>query len=351
MPQTNFQKARQLSISSANCLNRISPLAQCSICQQVCPEHALSFQDEQWTAVNCSLCGLCAMTCPTQVFQIDQHRLLQHEKEQPLNLCCTQNSTAPAHALRLNCLQQFSPLMLLYLLYRYPKITIYLTPEQCQQCRHHWYVPGFLQQLEQYQIPAEQLQITTHSFEDPQPAVENQRRELFRDLFHRTEERSKKAVADTVEKITATFSSAETSTSQTEVFPARLPLYALYVKKQLPVYNEAQLPFRMMECMVCNFCGACTHICPTQALTLQEKEAEKQLLFQPELCINCNLCQTVCMQHGLQWDDFMTQQQFLQTPFLLAHSPEKICSQCEHEFYQWPASEASACRFCRHDSL
>ena len=349
MPQTNFQKARQLSISSANCLNQISPMAQCSICQQICPEHALSMQENQWTAVNCSLCGLCAMVCPTQVFQIDQYRLLQYDKNQPLSLCCTQNSTAPAQALRINCLQQFSPLMILYLLYHHPQITIYLAPEQCQQCRHHWYAQGFVQQLEQYQIPVDKLQIITHTPE-PEPSAENQRRELFRDIFHRTEEHSKKAVTEAIEKISATFMSTETSSEQTEVFPARLPLYALYVKKQLPVQNESQLPFRLLECTTCNFCSACTHICPTQALTMQETDQEKQLLFQPELCINCNLCQSVCMPHGLQWNDFITRQQFLQTPFLLALSPEKICSQCEHEFYQWPASEKSVCRFCQDES-
>lgn len=348
MSQTNFQKSRQLSIYSGNCLRNISPMAQCSTCEQLCPEHALSFQDNRWQAVNCSLCGLCAAICPTQVFQIDQYRIIQYQQNEPLSLCCSQNTTAPDKALRVNCLQQFSPLSLLYLLYHHPQLTLYITPEQCSRCRHNWYVQGLLQQLEQYQLPADRLQIIMQQPETQASAPENQRRELFRGLFQRTEEHSRKTVVNTVEKLAATFSSAEAAIEQTEIFPVRLPLYALYVKKQLPVHAEAELPFRQMECTICNFCSACTRVCPTQALNIQESEQQKQLVFQPELCINCNLCQSVCMQHGLQWSDFLTQHQFLQTPQLLAHGTEKICTECEHEFYQWPDSDDSVCRFCKH---
>ena len=92
------------------------------------------------------------------------------------------------------------------------------------------------------------------------------------------------------------------------------------------------------------------HICPTQALEMKNEQEEKQLLFHPELCINCNLCNTICMQRGLTWEDFMTTKQFIQSPIILAHSQEQICSQCEHEFYQWPSTPDSTepvCSFCR----
>jgi Fe-S-cluster-containing hydrogenase component 2 len=84
MSQANFQKAEQLSIYSGNCLRSRSPLSTCASCETLCPEQALLFQDDKWQAQNCSLCGLCAMVCPGQVFQIDQHRVMQHQKGQPL---------------------------------------------------------------------------------------------------------------------------------------------------------------------------------------------------------------------------------------------------------------------------
>ena len=37
MNQKSYHKADHLTILSANCINRISPLANCAICQQLCP--------------------------------------------------------------------------------------------------------------------------------------------------------------------------------------------------------------------------------------------------------------------------------------------------------------------------
>ena len=352
MKQTTFQKANQLTIYPASCLNRRSPLAQCSVCQQLCPQHGLSWQDDGWQVTDCSLCGLCAMACPTQALQIDLPQLLQQPKT-PLQLCCYQNSSAPEAALRLNCLQQLSPLTLCYLLYQHRQLTLYLTPEHCQHCQQQWYPQGLLQQLAPYHIPAEQLNIVLQepaaqpdSSGSPEP--ENQRRQLLRNLWHRTEEQSKKAAIQAAEAFTATAASQPAQTAEAEIFPQRLPLYALYVKKQLPFHPDQSLPFRQLSCQACNFCGACSHLCPTQALTLAEQDGEKQLQYQPELCIHCNLCQAICMQQGLQWEDFMSQQQFLQTPQLLAHSAEKICISCQHSFYQWPPTEEQRCAFCQH---
>lgn len=349
----NEKKANQLSIFSANCLNLRSPLSDCHICENVCPQHTLLFRNGTWHASNCTLCGACAMVCPTQVFQIDLPQLL-HLEAQHLLLTCTQHPAVPEHALRINCIQQLNPLAILHLLYHHPSITLYLPLAQCTQCTQQWYPEGLLQQLRQYQIPTDKLQIiTTTAQESSEP--ENERRELLRDLFHRTETATKKMLVQTVEKISAEFSSQEITQQEPAVFPNRLPLYALYVKKQLPVPNEQTLPFRQLQCTRCSFCTACAHVCPTQAITIETPQAQTQeqtmhLLFHPELCINCNLCEKICMQHGLTWGDFMETKQFLASPMLLAHSTEQTCSQCGHTFYQWPPNEADTipiCTFCQ----
>lgn len=345
--KNQFHKASTLSISSANCLNQHSPLADCHICTTVCPQSALSFQENAWTAVNCSLCGICAMVCPTQVFQIDLPYLL-NLPAQPLVLCCSQNISAPAEALHINCIQQLNPLAIVHLLYRHPSVTIYLPIEHCKQCVHQWYAQGLIQQLNAYQIPSDKLQII---IQEPEAAVEEKpRRELFRDLLHRTEDKSKKLLAHTLEQISAEFSSQEVSQKEPAVFPNRLPLYALYLKKVLPIDSSQELPFRQLHCTACTFCGACMHVCPTSALEIIKTDNQKQLVFHPELCINCNLCKQICIQRGLEWDDYFTAKQFTQSPILLAHSLEHICSLCEHEFYQWPAKqddEQAICSFCR----
>ncbi len=343
--KTMFQKANTLSILSQNCLNHRSPLSSCHICETACPQKALSYQDGKWSAVNCTLCGICAMVCPTQTFQIDLPDLL-HLPKQHLTLYCDQNTSAPADSIRIHCMQQLNPLAIIHLLYRHTAVTIHLPLDHCKQCRHQWYAQGLIQQLNAYQLPPDKLQIITQ--DEPTTANENQRRDLFKDLLHRTENKSKKMLVQTIETIGADFISQEVAQKDPAIFPSRLPLYALYAKKELPVVQE--LPFRQLSCTTCTFCGACTHICPTQALEVTKNDEEKQLLFHPELCINCNLCTQICIQHGLEWEDFFTAKQFMQSPILLAHSLEYICSLCEHEFYQWPSKqehENPICSFCR----
>lgn len=343
----HFKKTTTLSIFSSNCLNLHSPLADCHICSTVCPQNALSFHDGNWSATNCSLCGICAMVCPTQVFQIDLPQLINHPT-QNLTLCCSQNTSAPTEALRINCIQQLNPLAIIHLLYRHPSITIYLSIEQCHQCTHQWYAQGLVQQLSAYQLPPEKLTIITQ--EAPVQAEGNHRRDLFRDLFHRTEDKSKQILVQAVETIGTGFISQEVVQKEPTIFPSRLPLYALYIKNELPMSDEKELPFRQLNCTACTFCGACVHICPTQALEIKTIDDQKQLLFHPELCINCNLCKTICMQHGLEWEDYFTVEQFMQSPIQLAYSPEHCCSICSHEFYQWPSiqnDETPICVFCR----
>lgn len=342
-----FQKASTLSIFSTNCLNHHSPLAGCHICATVCPQNTLSFHNGTWTATNCSLCGICVMVCPTQVFQIDFPNLI-NQPAQNLILCCNQNASAPTEALRINCLQQLNPLAIIHLLYRHTSVTIYLPMEYCKQCTHQWYAQGLIQQLSAYQLPPEKLKIITQEF--PAPTEENQRRELFRDLFHRTEDKSKQILIHAAETIHAEFASQEIAQKEPAIFPSRLPLYALYLKNELPVTATQELPFRQLNCTACTFCGACMHICPTNAIDIKKTEDKKQLLFHPELCINCNLCKEICMQHGLEWEDYFTAEHFTQSPIPLAHSSEHICSLCDHEFYQWPSiedDEFAVCSFCR----
>lgn len=351
MNQKSYRKADHLTIISANCINQISPLANCSICQQLCPAQSLIFTEQHWQAVDCTLCGLCVSACPTGTFQIDYPALLSLPKNEPLQICCTQNTLAPQEALRLNCLQQLSPLTILELLYRYSHITLYLTPELCQQCLHQWYALGLRQQLAQYQISSEKLQIIVQEVQPAQAPKNNTRRALFHDLFQHTEDQSKKMLTHGLETLAANPLFIQDETQEAVIFPNRLPLYAFYAKKELRVHSADTLPFRDLSCHACNFCGACTRLCPTQALTITEingddKIPKKDLLFHPELCIGCNLCQQICMQHKLQWEDFMTQQQFIQTPHKIAHSSEKICSQCGHPYYQWPPTDDQICSYC-----
>jgi L-aspartate semialdehyde sulfurtransferase ferredoxin len=48
----------------------------------------------------------------------------------------------------------------------------------------------------------------------------------------------------------------------------------------------------------CYQCGACTGICPTNALSIHRPDMA--VLFQPESCSGCGLCVTVCPVRAMQ---------------------------------------------------
>ena len=48
----------------------------------------------------------------------------------------------------------------------------------------------------------------------------------------------------------------------------------------------------------CFQCGACTGICPTEALSI--KRPEMAVLFDPEKCTGCGLCVTVCPVRAME---------------------------------------------------
>ena len=345
MSSTGHKTAERLSIFSANCLNRLSPLMHCSVCTDVCPLHSLSFQDEKWETSSCTLCGICAAVCPTQVFQIDLISLLNTDRQNPLSLCCTKNTSAPEGTVRINCFQQFTPLNILQLLYYHPKVTIYLEPEFCETCSQKWYPKGLTQQLKPFHLPDDMFQIITNP--PKTNSDESNRRNFFHDLLHRTEMKSKEKAIELADNFTSVFSSEEQAEEEPAIFPSRLPFYAALLKNQIPTHKTEELPFQSLSCSLCNFCGACTHLCPTDALLLKKETDEAFLLFHPELCIGCDLCTQVCMQHGLSWDSFLTEAEFLETPLRLAHSHEKICTRCEQPYFLWPESDENLCAFCK----
>ena len=49
---------------------------------------------------------------------------------------------------------------------------------------------------------------------------------------------------------------------------------------------------------LCFQCGACTGICPTEALSI--RRPEMAVLFDPEKCTGCGLCVTVCPVRAME---------------------------------------------------
>jgi len=344
----DFQKTKQLFIYSGNCVRYLSPLADCHICEDVCPRHSIRLTQDEIATSDCNLCGLCVALCPTQVFSLDQFRLMQNKSNAALSLTCAENTSAPTDALKLNCLQQLSPLTISFLVYRHVTVTLYVDDTQCNACAHRWLSSSLELQTKRLGLTEDSFRVV-HQTPAEQISEGNQRRHFFSDLWQKTEQVSQKKVVEMADRATIAFSDRNTSHEAHEIIPMRLPLLALYVKHQLPnpPANETELPFRQLLCTDCSFCGACIRICPTEALSFTEQDDALALAYRPELCIDCGICTAGCMDKGLQWGDYLTVSAFQKTPVLLASAKKQTCTHCNHVFYRWPKSEDSLCRFCK----
>lgn len=51
--------------------------------------------------------------------------------------------------------------------------------------------------------------------------------------------------------------------------------------------------------VACTACGACAGACPTQALTLEERDDEIALVLDPSSCLGCARCESVCPERAV----------------------------------------------------
>lgn len=327
------------------CSRVISPVSQCHICQDICPQHSLQLIDGEWQITDCSECGLCAAHCPQQVFQLDYPNLFQQaDHEKVLALSCAQYHFVPADAVKVRCLQQFSPLQLLTLSEHYQKVIIYLMPVACDSCHHHWYTALLSLQLEQYPLLRDKIELVTL-----QPVntdeQQNKRRSFFQDIFRESKTASGNFLTEKINQLLDPLAMEEKKPSPAFALPPlRQALVSFYEKQQAE--PTASLPLRQLACSSCHFCGACTAVCPSQAITISETTEEKTLLYTPALCTQCGLCLDICLEKKLSWADKLTVEQLLSTQ-TLRQSPAYTCSSCGHTYHSDPAPENNLCRFCR----
>ena len=339
-----------LAIDSTACTRVLSPLSSCRKCLDICPAQALDFSANQWSANQCLGCGLCVIACPNQVFRLDEDALLEAASpDKALLVDCRHNVAPTGSDLTINCFQQLYPELIFRLLSRTQKLILYTDQTICDKCPHQWYAPGLEMQLSPFGLPTDKLILADkHTIAQHLPAqLAPSRRNFLRQIFHDTKTASQKKIVHSAQEL---LTDVAPSTKEAPLIPKRrLALRTLY-REQLPeAIKHNELPYRRLSVDYCTFCGACANLCPTGALALRTTESEqKQLLFQPALCTQCQLCQDICLHKKMYWQDALTVEQLMDdTPIPLAYADSKTCSQCQHPYWLYPADNENAiCPFC-----
>lgn len=334
-----------LSIDSDRCCRLISPLSQCHICEDICPKHALAFSNNHWQSTDCLNCGLCVAACPQQVFSLDEGLLLAAaDKYDDLSISCRHCQGTPIGQIQISCFQQLYPELLFRLLENVQSLKLYYNQNTCDNCPNHWLAQSFPLQLKQFHLPFAKLSLIDCA-QDTNVSNATDRRHFFLNLFSSVKTTAEKAVAKTEDFIIPL--SLQKGNNTREIIAKRVALRSIY-QNNPDIAPQQELPYRMLKNTHCTFCGACTALCPTNALTLLTTEqGEKKLSYQPILCTQCNICADICFVKGFYWSDKLTIETLTTiTPLILAASDKKICPKCQQEFWQYPTA-SPYCSFCQ----
>lgn len=350
-----LESVSPIKIRKNLCSRIISPRSSCTNCVKTCPTSSITINSYSIEVNKCSYCGLCSAICPNQAFYLEEDSLLYNSKNQnPLILTCRRylqslkinNNISP----NVNCLWQLYPELLLKLLANSQKVVVLVNQEICDCCLKFDYTDLNKNLFEFKNIFEDNLLVKLRIINTPkevellisslikEESINSNRRHFFKSIFSSSKVLPQKAVNTTLENITGEIANQASNVNQKQN-TAKRKRYISEILAKLSVANTLEaLPYQKLVLSNCNFCGACSKLCPTQALQISQEENSKTITYHPARCNECKLCTDICFFKGLSWFGQVTIEEFIsKQPLVLGRSAEKTCEKCKETF--WNSSD------------
>jgi len=354
-----LQNLSPVTIRPQLCSKMITPKSTCTNCQNICPVNSITFTGNGLKVDECIFCGLCIEACPNHVFQLNESKLLDiNSKENPtLIITCTLlhhklEKKLHGYVTQIGCLGELYPELLVYLLTSFSKVLLIHNPDNCNNC-----LAKSLEEkvnINQYANILNtdfisKLQVI-NNLDDlkpylgtPQVQPVHDRRSFFKSIFNGSKNMSRQILDSALNQ--------QNSNKKDKVQPLKRYYLSEALKKQENIDSSALLPYPKLNISSCNFCGACSKLCPTGAIKITLEDITKKITFTPNQCTHCQVCSDVCFFQGLSWCQNITVGEFLDDkPQLLASAAQKICENCEQDYYDLN-EDNNLCFLCRpvHD--
>ncbi len=393
------------TVHEEHCLNRRFRQRACTICQDVCPVHAIRVDLGSTYGLNpprvtldanaCARCGLCLHACPAGAFthpglpefQRRLHRAAAHLAPTPLELTCPVRpegeTTAPVGA-RLQtgrCLAALSLADLIDLV-RPRQHDLWLDDRGCAECplgAVHDDIAHTVEQanalLEAWGHPArvrlstvgarhavpphdgagdgasEGTQRVVPVYDAQQPPLS--RRELITFLRDAAARAALTAAQDLVPSL------PEASTlSPQQRLKYHLPYHRRHLTAALQrlgapaqeTIDLRDLPWTVVQVSeACSACQLCARFCPTAAIryhTIEEEGTERFLLtFVPPDCVDCGICALACPEDAIAYMNVIYTEWLVTREEALLHQGNLVpCEDCGQ-----PTAEADppVCYTCK----
>ena len=97
--------------------------------------------------------------------------------------------------------------------------------------------------------------------------------------------------------------------------------------------------------VICDLCGLCERLCPSRALSLDKGEGVLRLNFMISKCTNCGICRSVCPIRAIKINDVMDMGTINREEECLREGKETRCDACGRSFYV-PDDDRKTCTLC-----
>lgn len=351
-PETGLEG--KVNIYNHLCLNIRSGQELCRACEEVCPVEALQL-DGRIKIGDCVACGLCAATCPTGV--LDElwpalGKVLGVSKDPRPRLWVTcQQAVAFRDALRINCLGELTPELVLFLLNRnIGSISVLYDPAICERCdlrsgQRNWNT--VLHKLSSI-YPPESGRFEVHreipdQAESEQSAVNFSRRTLLRSFSSEAQQTAANLLLGKNKKSSHTYFAQGLS--------MRRQLFIYVLSHLSPEQIDALEPGYLRHPEIsqeCTWCGSCSTLCPSGAMRLEVlDDGSKSLTVNPTECNLCGLCASICPITAITVDWEVDNDGLAQRQILLQGRQTK-CHQCQSVFWTTAENPKSICPECSY---
>lgn len=328
------QKMTSLRVEPNLCVQLISPKSTCHSCVDHCPTKSISFSKKQIEIDDhCLECGLCSTVCPTNALAFNRPPLEQvlsdlvHQCEQneQVYLHCEKMPVSDKNVITVSvpCLGMIPREAWVSILNKCQNLTIYHTDSGCTSCEITTGETVWKKELDAGEkIAGSSMKIMSDITYSAKPkSFDTDRRAFLSSFFNEIKATNKLAFKELLggsEVLSYQEKRQENTLSKVKRELDEVSLH-LYEK----MTNESALPYMNKRALFlaqlkeneilqnqkdirlptitddCNFCGACSILCPTDALKMDTENNQVSITLNPAKCVDCSLCEDICFTKSI----------------------------------------------------
>lgn len=376
----SLNELHTVSVSPGLCKRERYRQSDCRLCEDICPDKAISLSPGPIISEACSSCGLCVNVCPTETFHdvLDTEQIimdqigLRFKKSQVNNRAntegkviyfhCAEAQKAQSDSIRISCAGSLTEnIILASALEGVNEIRI--ANGECSQCAKHKGV-DLLEDVKESSKPLlESLGLNTVTFSHEasplklEPVKTLSRREFFSNVTTAIKTQAATAVVEKSENLKKEFVRILDADNykQKRPSPRKEKMLALIEREpatDIPLHHRPEYRWAsvIIDDKKCTACRTCVTFCPTGALFNKSEENQANGVtierhFNSTLCSNCGLCVESCYVDAIHFNSsYSMQDNFSSEPRLLAKIEVASCMICGESM---KVSEGEVCSTCR----